>query len=120
MQEEEGAILPDGATNLAAISVISPFRILYRSSGWIAKSIVAEPFICIYFIVLVIPVARAMPLIGASFCNHLNFSASGTGEISSSVVGGDAEFFQAPDRCGNPGPRSGLKTGVVPAATLHV
>src|SRR5882757_2434056 len=118
MQEEKGSILPNRAANLAAETIIPPFWVFDLLTA--SKPVAAEPVVGVQFIILVIPVAGAVPVIRSSFGDHLHFSAGRTGKIRSRVVGGHAKLFQALYRSGYDCTWGSLKTGVVTAATLHV
>ena len=86
VQKEERPILPDRSANLTAVAVVPPF--------WLGDSQeIPKPVVRVQLVILVIPVAGAVPVIRASLCNHLNFGTSRTCEIRSGIISRHAEFF---------------------------
>src|SRR5262249_28493938 len=84
-----------------------------------SKTVVTEPVVGIQFIVLMIPVASAMPGIGAALRDHLHFSACGTSEIGARVVGGHTEFLETLDRSRNYRSSSRHKPRIVATTAFH-
>ncbi len=112
-QEEEGAVLPNRPADLAASAVVAPFGIFDAPP-------IPKPIVGVHFVVLVIPIAAAVPTVGASDRHHLHLGAHRTGELHAGVVRLHAEFFQALHWRGNYRARRGHKSSVIPAAALHI
>src|SRR5229473_1320788 len=112
VQEEERPILPDRPANLAAVAVVPPLRLRNLQS-------IPNPVVGVQFVILVVPITRAVPVIGASLRNHLYFGPARTREISSGVIGCYAKLFQALHGSGNHGTRRCHEASVVSAPAFH-
>src|SRR5216683_1209662 len=113
MEEEKGPVLPDRPADPPTIAVIAPFGVFDNSA-------IAEPIIRVQFIVLVIPIASAVPIVAAPPRDHLNLGAQRTGEVHTSVVRLDSELLEAFNWSRDHGSRGGDEPGVVTTTSLHV
>src|SRR5260370_19889609 len=125
MDEEECPVLPDRPSDPPTIAVIPPFGVFskWRSlpcNQVLVGSVVAKPVVRVQLIILVIPIAGAVPIVAAPARDHLDLGTKRPGEVHTGVVRLHPELFQAFHGSGYYRSGSGDEPGVIAAAALHV
>src|SRR5438445_1300270 len=113
VHEEESPVLPNRPADPTTIAIIPPFRIFNGP-------VVSEPVVGVQFVILVIPVTGAVPVIRAASRNHLHLGAKRPGKVHAGVVRLHPELFQAFYGSGYYRSGGSLEARIVAAAALHV